>query len=41
MVLLDENRGKMKSIFVKWLFTGFFTSLTLLVMIIIYLWELI
>jgi len=39
MRILDKDRSKIKTLFVKWFFFGFFTSITLLLMIIFYILE--
>lgn len=39
MNITDKKHGKLKTVFVKWLFLGFFTSITLLLMLIFYILE--
>ena len=39
MDMMDKKRGKIKTIIVKWFFMGFFTSITLLIIIILYILE--
>jgi len=39
MNIMDNKRGKIRTLIFKWFFMGFFTSITLLIIIILYILE--